>query len=195
MRVDAVKVIKERLTMRDMLQFYGLSTNKAGFMCCPFHKEKTASLKVYAGNRGWHCFGCGENGDVISFVQKLFNLNFRDTLLRIDADFSLSLFEKPTLAQYRENQKHAKALKDRIEAEKKEVDEAEAKYWEAYDELIRLQNIIDDFAPSSENDEINPAYAEAVRQMAYQEYVVECANIERWRLKHDRGKHPNNGNQ
>ena len=50
--------------------------NPAGFVACPFHNEKTPSLKIYPDNR-WHCFGaCGEGGDVIDFICKLRNLNF-----------------------------------------------------------------------------------------------------------------------
>ena len=37
--------------------------------CCPFHGEKTASLRLY--DDYFHCFGCGAHGDIISFVQKL----------------------------------------------------------------------------------------------------------------------------
>src|SRR5271157_3096425 len=36
--------------------------------CCPFHSEKTPSFYVY--DNGFHCFGCGANGDAISFVMQ-----------------------------------------------------------------------------------------------------------------------------
>lgn len=43
---------------------------------CPFHSEKTASFTVDAAKGLWHCFGCGEGGDVYRFVEKIENLNF-----------------------------------------------------------------------------------------------------------------------
>lgn len=43
---------------------------------CPFHREKTASFVIYEDQNTFHCFGCQENGDVISYVMKLNKLNF-----------------------------------------------------------------------------------------------------------------------
>ncbi|QXM05714.1 DNA primase [Crassaminicella indica] len=47
---------------------------------CPFHNEKTPSFIVSAEKQFYHCFGCGESGDVISFIMKLENLDFIDAL-------------------------------------------------------------------------------------------------------------------
>ena len=43
---------------------------------CPFHKEKTPSFMVDPQTQLYHCFGCGNGGDVISFIMKMENLNF-----------------------------------------------------------------------------------------------------------------------
>ncbi|MBM3713862.1 MAG: DNA primase, partial [Actinobacteria bacterium] len=43
---------------------------------CPFHKEKTPSFTVDSRKQLYHCFGCGEGGDVISFIMKVENLDF-----------------------------------------------------------------------------------------------------------------------
>ena len=59
--------IKDLYSMKDILERYGLQKpNRAGFICCPFHKEKTASMKIY--KRDFNCFGCGANGDIFTFV-------------------------------------------------------------------------------------------------------------------------------
>lgn len=47
---------------------------------CPFHSEKTASFTVYTKDGHYHCFGCGAGGDVITFVMKMENLDYRDAL-------------------------------------------------------------------------------------------------------------------
>ena len=69
--------IKSRLTMYDLLDKYGFQPNRRGFIQCPFHSEKTASLGIYQNGRRWKCFGCGAGGDVISFTQRLFGLSLR----------------------------------------------------------------------------------------------------------------------
>lgn len=54
---------------------------------CPFHQEKSPSLKVSAEKQVFHCFGCGQGGDVITFIMLHRNLSFKDALayLRLDA--------------------------------------------------------------------------------------------------------------
>lgn len=90
----AVDIIKGSLTMRDIFAKYGFEQNRAGFIVCPFHSEKTASLGAYANDKRWKCFGCGAGGDVISFVMKLFGLNFSQAVIRLGADFGVMDDEK-----------------------------------------------------------------------------------------------------
>jgi DNA primase len=47
---------------------------------CPFHGEKTASFSVHATRQFYHCFGCGVSGDVFSFVQKIENITFPESI-------------------------------------------------------------------------------------------------------------------
>ena len=47
---------------------------------CPFHNEKTPSFSVHATRQFYHCFGCGASGDVFSFVQKVENISFPETV-------------------------------------------------------------------------------------------------------------------
>ena len=56
--------------IRDVYEFQGRKV-----FICPFHDEKTPSFHVYANNT-FHCFGCGANGDTISFIQRLHNTDF-----------------------------------------------------------------------------------------------------------------------
>ena len=50
-----------------------------GFVLCPFHNERTASLRVFPDNH-FHCFGCGAHGDSIEFVRKQNNIGFWDAV-------------------------------------------------------------------------------------------------------------------
>ena len=47
---------------------------------CPFHAEKTPSFSVHATRQFFHCFGCGESGDVFTFIQKAENITFPEAL-------------------------------------------------------------------------------------------------------------------
>jgi DNA primase len=77
-----VDLIKERLDIVELVRSYVTLTpagkNLKGL--CPFHQEKTPSFIVSPERKTWHCFGCGEGGDVISFVMKYEHLEFPEAL-------------------------------------------------------------------------------------------------------------------
>lgn len=58
---------------------------------CPFHDERTPSFHVRPPVNLWHCFGCGEGGDVISFVQKIDGLGFTEAVERLASRVGIQL--------------------------------------------------------------------------------------------------------
>lgn len=48
--------------------------------CCPFHEEKTPSFQIDPDLKLWHCFGCGEGGDIFDYVARIHNLDFPDSV-------------------------------------------------------------------------------------------------------------------
>lgn len=62
---------------------------------CPFHQEKTASMSVDRGRGLYHCFGCGEGGDVFNFVQQTQGVGFGDALEILAAKAGVTLVRDP----------------------------------------------------------------------------------------------------
>lgn len=163
------KIIHDNISMFDIVKKYGFEPNRAGFIRCPFHAEKTASLKIYKGSRGWHCFGCGANGDVIEFVKLFFNVDFPAAIGIIDHDFNLGLTKKPTLTQYRKRQERVRAVNE----EKKKRQEEEKRYWEIFDRWKRYSEDIVRFAPKSPDEEYDDRFVEACKKLPYTEYLLD----------------------
>ena len=58
---------------------------------CPFHSEKTPSFSVSADKGLYYCFGCGEGGDVVSFIRQLENLSFAEAVEHLSDRFAIPL--------------------------------------------------------------------------------------------------------
>lgn len=82
MATDTVGEIKARLTIEEVVKPY-VGLRKAGRSLvglCPFHKEKTPSFHVSPERGTYHCFGCGEGGDMFTFIEKAEGLDFKGAL-------------------------------------------------------------------------------------------------------------------
>ena len=78
--------IKARTDLSDLIAGYGIQVKRAGGSykaCCPFHHEKTPSFHIQPAKGFYHCFGCGESGDVIKFVMKYEGLNFMEAAQKL----------------------------------------------------------------------------------------------------------------
>lgn len=78
--------IKARTDLSDLIAGYGIQVKRAGGSykaCCPFHHEKTPSFHIQPAKGLYHCFGCGESGDVIKFVMKYEGLNFMEAAQKL----------------------------------------------------------------------------------------------------------------
>lgn len=114
--------IKSMYSMRDILTKCGLSEpNRAGFIKCPFHKgDRTASMKIYEND--YHCFGCGANGDIFSFLEQFYDISFKDAFLMLGGEYEKKPSYSSKLAIYRaEKQKEMKRKKEQRAREKRKL--------------------------------------------------------------------------
>ena len=113
--------LKQRYSMKEIVEQYGFRPNRAGFIRCPFHTgDRDASLKIY--EKDFHCFGCGANGDIFDFVQRMDGVSFREAFLSLGGTYRQ---EKPwsfsqRMARYRrEKAKEQRKKEQHREEEKK----------------------------------------------------------------------------
>lgn len=174
--------IKQRVSMIEILQYYGIETNRANFCRCPFHKERSASFKAYPGTRGFYCFGCNESGSVIDFVMRYFGLDFQSAISKLNDDFNLGLpiGKKIDRRTQLEMNKSAFERKRKIEAEKKRREQIENDYWVAFDEWKRLDDNKRNYAPKTPTEPLHPLFVEALKNIAGAEYNLSCAEIARY---------------
>lgn len=99
---DIVEIIGESVSLKKTgINYKGL---------CPFHSEKTPSFTVNQARRSFHCFGCGEGGDVIAFIMRSFSLNFVDALKQLADRYHIPLPEKVLSQKEQESDNRRKKL-------------------------------------------------------------------------------------
>jgi len=174
------------LTMADVLHMYGIETSIHGRIPCPLHNghDKNFSYK----EKYFKCFVCGAGGTVIDFVMKLFDIPFRQAILRINADFALGLtWDKPdpavrsAILEARRREAQRKAKLEQLEDKHREL-ASEHQYW--WDVLKYFEPTRGDW----EAGFIHPLYAEAVRKQPYLEYLLDELEEEILEVKADRGR-------
>ena len=88
---DIVAVFSERVPVKQRGRDF--------WCCCPFHNEKSPSCKIDPALQLWHCFGCGEGGDVFAFIMKAEDLSFPEAVHRLAERAHIDIVEvggKPT---------------------------------------------------------------------------------------------------
>lgn len=81
------ETVKAHVSMREAAESYGLSVGRSSMALCPFHNDHHPSLLI--ADDHYHCFACGEHGDVIDFVAKLYGLSLVEAAQKLASDFGL----------------------------------------------------------------------------------------------------------
>ncbi len=109
--------IKEMYSMKDILERYGLpQPNRAGFISCPFHKEKTASMKIY--KRDFNCYGCGANGDIFAFVMLMDGISFKEAFAILGGNYDNSFSARKKIYQAQKKREMQRKIEERLKRKK-----------------------------------------------------------------------------
>jgi len=164
--LNVFQAVKDSVTTRQAAESYGFQVRHNGMMCCPFHDDKNPSMKV--DNR-FHCFGCGEDGDVIDFVGKLYSLSPKQAAEKLAHDFGVSY-------DGQERYKPVKGKKPSIVKRIKEIqitDAADKCVGILCDYFRLMTEWKKDYAPKSEDEQLHPLFVEALHRLDYIDYVLD----------------------
>lgn len=177
--------IKSAVSMPDLLERYGLPVSRHRRIPCPIHNG-TKSNFAYK-EHGFNCYVCGVHGDVITFTELYFGLDFMDACRKLDQDFNLGLNVGGTL----DDDKRAEAericaerlaKKLRRESEKEKLFKA---YHTALDLWVELDRIIREEAPKTPYDDMTEQYAYAVKNIDAAGAALDEAEINLWEFEHE----------
>jgi DNA primase len=112
--------IKRSLSMREVVERYGIHIDRKGFCCCPFHKEKTGSMKIYKDS--YNCFGCGANGDIFSFVMGMDHCDFKTAYVALGGSYEGKSDYQRNLYHYHLQKRKESELKRRKREEQERID-------------------------------------------------------------------------
>ena len=161
------EIVKENVNLREAAELYGIDVNRYGKALCPFHNDRNPSL--YVADDHYHCFACGEHGDVIDFVSKLFRLSLYDAAQKLAADFHLTPDKPPSAAAL-----HAK----RIRTEAQQLRENERLCFSVLSDYARvLRDWKVRYAPKLSYEPVHARFVEACRNLDRTEYYLDilCA--------------------
>ena len=147
--MNLFETVKAAVTPRMAAERYGLPIQQGGMVCCPFHADRTPSMKL--NEDYFYCFGCGATGDVIDLAARLFDLSKYEAVQKLAADFGIS-GEKPSVL--------AKLKRGKTQAE------AERHCFRVLRDYFGiLQDWKEHCAPQSPDDPVDPRYVEACHML------------------------------
>ena len=161
MTENVFEAVKQSVSTRDAAAFYGIEVKRNGMACCPFHDDKNPSMKV---DQRFHCFGCGEDGDVIDFTAKLFDLSPKEAAEKLAQDFGLIYdSQAPPRRRY---------VRQKTEAQKFREDRQRC-YRVLSDYYYLLKKWEADRSPRTPEEEPHPRFVEAIQKKTYVEYLLD----------------------
>ena len=161
--MDIFVTVKAAVTVSQAAEHYGLQVSRNGMALCPFHNDRHPSL--YVSDDHYHCFACGEHGDVIDLTAKLFGLRLYDAAQKLASDFHFAP-DKPLPEAIRRKIKH--------KTKAQQLRENERLYFSVLNEYRRL--LLDwekRYAPQTPEDVVDERFVEACHRLPWAEYQLD----------------------
>lgn len=160
--MNVFSVVKDNVTAKQVAMRYGMKFNRSGLACCPFHKDKTPSMKI---EKRYYCFGCGETGDAIDFVAKYFGLAPKEAAMKIASDFGLN-YDATN-----------RAPPKRVIPQKSKEQILDEEHKHCYRVLSDYYHLLREwktkYAPKSMDEEPHPCFVEALQNISKVEYQMD----------------------
>lgn len=147
--MNLFETVKAAVHPRMAAERYGLPIQQGSMTRCPFHADRTPSMKL--NEVYFYCFGCGASGDVIDLAAKLFGLSGYEAAKKLAADFGIAE-QKPSILA-------------RLQRGKTQAETERESFRVLQDYLRILQDWKENCAPQSPVDAIDPRYAEACHML------------------------------
>ena len=154
--------LKARMTVPQAAAHYGVRIGRNGMCRCPFHSDKTPSMKI--NETYFYCFGCHSTGDVIDFTARLFDLSPLDAARKLAADFGIDPNTPASAA--------VAPPRIRQEESQREREGHCASVLIEYERL--LKNRQQRFAPVHPSDEWDDRFVSASHALPQVSYLIDC---------------------
>ena len=161
--MNVFESVKMGVSMTEAAERYGVTVNRSRKALCPFHNDHNPSL--FVADDHYHCFACGEHGDVIDFVAKLYGLSLHEAAKKLAYDFGIQTDKPPSIAMQEKWNRKTEAQRLR-ETEKL-----------CFSALMAYFHLLEDwqvaYAPKTPEDEVDSRFAEACHNLPQVEYWVD----------------------
>ena len=152
--------LKNQLTPKHVTERYGPPIHRGNMICCPFHDDRTPSMKLYDDH--FYCFGCQKSGDVIDLAAQLLRLTNYEVAKLLSADFGIT-DEVPTQPVRTTPYEHSRQFHE---------DEQEC-YLALLDYFKLLKLWEQKYQPTSQIATPDPRFIEACQMKSYVEYLCD----------------------
>ena len=157
--------VKAAATVRQAAEHYGLKIGQGNMVCCPFHADRTPSMKL--NEDYFYCFGCGATGDVIDLVARLFNLSSYEAAQKLALDFGLDPKPPTAAAMVKPKRPYIRQFRE---------DEMLC-FRVLTDYLHLLEDWKVRYAPKTPEDALDDRFVEACQMHCYIEYMADVLTV------------------
>ena len=161
--MNLFEAVKQSVTTRQAAEMYGVKISRNNMVSCPFHNDRTPSMKV---DKRFHCFGCGADGDVIDFVSRFYGISSLEAARKTASDFGISYDSKPVKT------KPKKVVRRKSDAQiYAEAKQRCFRVLSDYYHLLKKWEV--DYAPDMEDETWHPLFMESLQKKSYLEYLLD----------------------